>query len=167
MDNYIDLDTAKQDLSDWIINFLDVPQEMLNNIAPCPFAKAALLGQKINFVAGSDNILNDMLVFHHKWDYQFDAVALVYSKDIDAQKFTDCVHEVNTSYYCISGLIALEDHPLIEENIAGINFNNGKYALILIQPASKLKKASEILKRKGYYKNWLQSDLYAVVEWRW
>lgn len=163
----IDIDIAKRKIADWIINFLDIPQETLNNIAPCPYAKNALLGQKINFVAGSDNIIDDMLVFHHSWDTNIDAVAIVYSKNIDVNRFVNSVDEVNQNYYIHSGLIALEDHPDIVEKIADIHFNNGDYAIILIQPAVKLRKASEILQRKDYYKNWTKQDLESVVSWRW
>jgi hypothetical protein len=162
----IDIDIAKNKISDWIINFLDVPQETLNNIAPCPYAKSALLGNKIKFVAGGENITDDMLYFHYNWDISYDGIVIVYPKDIDSELFVKSVAEVNSSYYAYSGLIALEDHPQIDETIANINFNNSEYALIIIQQASKLKKAMKILQSKGYYKNWTVEDLNNVVNWR-
>jgi hypothetical protein len=162
----VDIDIAKNKISDWIINFLDVPQETLNNIAPCPYAKHALLGNKIKFVAGGENIIDDMLYFHYRWDHNYDGVVIVYPKNIDVERFVNSVAEVNTGYYPYSGLLALEDHPQIDETIAGINFNNGDYALIIVQPAVKLQKAMKILQTKGYYKNWSQEDLDNVVNWR-
>jgi len=163
----VDIDIAKNKISDWIINFLDVPQETLNNIAPCPYAKNALLGNKIKFVAGGQNIIDDMLYFHYRWDQNYDGVVIVYPKEIDIDCFVNSVAEVNQSYYQYSGLLALEDHPQIDETIAGINFNNGNYALIIIQPAAKLRKAMAILQSKGYYKNWSKENLDNVVNWRW
>ncbi|NDB59422.1 hypothetical protein EB001_13370 [bacterium] len=163
----VDIDIAKSKISDWIINFLDVPQETLNNIAPCPYAKNALLGNKIKFSAGGENIIDDMLQLHYHWDMSYDGVVIVYSKDIEVERFVNSVAEVNSSYYPYSGLLALEDHPQIDETIAGIKFNNGDYALVIVQPAVKLHKAMKILQTKGYYKNWTQQDLDNVVNWRW
>jgi len=167
MNNYIDLNTAKQDLSDWIINFLDVPQEMLNNIAPCPFAKAALVNGKIRFVVGSDSVVQDMLMLNAQWDSEYEGVVLIYPNDINAENFSDSVEYVNMMFYRHSGLLALEDHPQIPEAIAGLQFNNHKYAIVIVQRAEKLRKASEMLVKRGYYKNWTQHDLDSVVEWRW
>jgi hypothetical protein len=167
MTNYIDLDTAKQDLSDWIVNFLDIPQSVLNNIAPCPFAKTAMLNNKIKFIIGSESIIQDMLMIKAQWNNEYEGVVLIYPKDIDPDKFVSSVDYVNTQYFQHSGLLALEDHPQIQENIAGLHFNNHKYAIVIIQQAEKLRKASEILSVRGYYKNWTQNDLDAVVGWRW
>ena len=167
MNNYIDLETAKQDLTDWIINFLDVPQATLNNIAPCPFAKTALVSGKIRFVMGSDSVVQDMLQLNAKWDSEYEGVVLIYPSDINAANFSDSVEYVNNLFYRHSGLLALEDHPLIPETIAGLNFNNQKYAVVIVQRAEKLSKASEMLHKRGYYKNWTAQDLDAVVKWRW
>jgi hypothetical protein len=167
MVNYIDLDAAKQDLSDWIINFLDVPQKNLNDIAPCPFAKAALLNNKIRFVLGSESVVQDMLMLNANWDNKYEGVVLIYPSDINVEKFAQSVDYVNEYYYQHSGLLALEDHPQVKENIAGLHFNNHKYAIVIIQQAEKLRKASQMLSIRGYYKNWTKSDLDAVVGWRW
>jgi hypothetical protein len=167
MTNYIDLEIAKQDLSDWIVNFLDVPQSILNNIAPCPFAKAALLNNKIKFIVGSDSVIQDMLLLNAQWDSEYEGVVLIYPKDIDAEKFVNSVEYINENYYQHSGLLALEDHPQILETIAGLRFNNHKYAIVIIQYAEKLRKASEMLRKRGYYKNWSSNDLDNVVNWRW
>jgi hypothetical protein len=167
MNNYIDLETAKQDLTDWIINFLDVPQAILNNVAPCPFAKTALVSGKIRFVMGSDSVVQDMLALNVKWDSEYEGVVLIYPSDINAENFSNSVEYVNNLFYRHSGLLALEDHPQIPEIIAGLNFNNNKYAIVIVQRAEKLHKASKMLQKRGYYKNWQPQDIDAVVSWRW
>ena len=63
----IDLEKAKSDLTDWVINFLDVPQKVLNDIAPCPFAKTAIVNNKIKFLLGTDSIVQDMLNLSGDW----------------------------------------------------------------------------------------------------
>ena len=163
----IDIEEAKSFLTDWVVNFLDVPQKVLNDIAPCPFAKAAVIKGKINFVLGSDSIVQDMLAQSANWDEKYEGVVLIYPHDINPEKFVDSVNYVNEMYYQNNGLIALEDHPQINETICNINFNNKKYAVVIIQRAEKLKNATESLHKLGYYKNWSQYDLNSVVNWRW
>ena len=163
----IDLEVAKSDLTDWVINFLDVPQKVLNDIAPCPFAKTAVIKNKINFVLGTESIVQDMLNLNASWDENYEGVVLIYPPDVNSEKFVDSVNYVNEMYYQNSGLIALEDHPQINETICNINFNNKKYAIVIIQKSEKLRNASEILNKRGYYRNWTQYDLNTVVNWRW
>ena len=163
----INLEIAKSELTDWVINFLDVPQKVLNDIAPCPFAKAAVIKNKINFILGSDSIIQDMLNLNANWNENYEGVVLIYPPNINPEKFVDSVNYVNGMYYQNNGLIALEDHPQINETICNINFNNKKYAIEIIQKSEKLRNASEILDKRGYYRNWTNNDLNNVVNWRW
>jgi hypothetical protein len=64
------------------------------------------------------------------------------------------------------GLVALEDHPDDIEVVNGATMNQGTWALVLIQESSKLKAASDMLKKQGYYDNWTQEQLDDVVNWR-
>jgi len=163
----INLEEAKSFLTDWVLKFLDVPQRVLNDIAPCPYAKHAIINGKVNFVLGSDNVIQDMLIISANWEEQYEGIVLIYSPDKNVNEFIDSVNYVNEMYYQNCGLIALEDHPQIQENICNINFNNKKYAIIIVQKAEKLRNASEILNKRGYYKNWSTQDLDNVVNWRW
>jgi hypothetical protein len=63
-------------------------------------------------------------------------------------------------------IVALEDHPLNEEIINGTKMNFGLCSLVLVQRLSKINKASNILKEKGYYENWSKENLDDVVTWR-
>ena len=63
-------------------------------------------------------------------------------------------------------VVALEDHPNDPEILNGVSMNFGKAILILVQRLSKLNKASDILKKKGYYDNWPKDNYDDVVSWR-
>ena len=52
----IDLQEAKSYLTDWVINFLDIPQRVLNDIAPCPYAKSAIVNGKVDFEIGRAHV---------------------------------------------------------------------------------------------------------------
>ena len=55
---------------------------------------------------------------------------------------------------------------LNEEIINGAKMNFCLCSLVLVQRLSKLNNASNILKEKGYYKNWSKENLADVVNWR-
>lgn len=62
------------------------------------------------------------------------------------------------------GYIALEDHPDHVEQVDDLVFNQGEYALVLVQEADKLVKARKILKKQNYYKNWPEEYYEDVVD---
>ena len=63
-------------------------------------------------------------------------------------------------------IVSLEDHPNDVEIVNGVQMNFGLCGIVLIQRLSKLNKASKILRKQGYYKNWSKQNLEDVVEWR-
>jgi len=148
-----------EQIKKWIEEFVSVHNESLNQ-TPCPYARAA----QVKYIK-TDNI------------------------DLELKKILDCglLHEVICIYTATENytpyelhhyvmewntiamkkdLVALEDHPLSEEIINGVQMNFGHCILILVQRLSKLTAASNTLKKKGYYDNWTQEDLDEVVTWR-
>ena len=82
---------------------------------------------------------------------------------ISATELEACVDE---TYKLLEdrGYVALEDHPDHVESVKDLVFNQGDYALILIQEADKLDKARKILAKQDYYKNWPQEYYEDVVD---
>lgn len=154
----------EQYLKSWITESLSKPEPLLNNLPSCPFAKTALIDNKIRFVI-SNNYLEDIDSLFANWDSSFDVVVLVCQNDIDPEKFISDMQSVNSRYVPL-GFGCLEDHIAVPETLGNIVFNNGKYNLILCQPLEKLNNASEYLQSKGYYKNWSRDYFDAVVSWR-
>lgn len=161
----IDIKTAEKEIRVWIYDYLSVPRVQLNNLSACPYAKPAIDQNKIRFLEGVE-VIGDLANLSKSWDDDLDGVVLVYDRGTNAQEFITNVLVGNKSHLQPNGLVALEDHPDIPENIAGLTFNQGTYALIIVQKLDKLNKASESLRAKGYYTNWTQSDLDDVVSWR-
>ena len=50
------------------------------------------------------------------------------------------------------------------EQVDDLVFNQGEYALVLVQEADKLVKARKILKKQNYYKNWPEEYYEDVVD---
>lgn len=151
-------------LRSWITDVLSKPEPLLNNLPSCPFAKAALIDNKVKFIT-SNNYLEDIEILFDKWDHSYDVVVLVCQNNIDPEKFSLDMQEINKKYVPL-GFGCLEDHVAVPETLGDIVFNNGKYNLVLCQPLDKLNKASQYLQTKGYYKNWSKDYFDSVVSWR-
>ena len=63
-------------------------------------------------------------------------------------------------------MIALADHPQSPEVVNGVKFNQGKYALVLVQSHTKLHSHATILADKGYYDGWDEEYLQDVFAHR-
>lgn len=163
----IDLQEAKNDIGRWVDGFLSLPSMHLNGLSPCPYARSAMERNLVDFRSGTWDVRYDIMMVGADWDDTNDAVILIYPCTIDKVWFQDAVEYGNHHILHRRGLIALEDHPLIPETIAGLCFNQGTYALVIIQRADKLREASDILKAKGYYTNWSEDQIQDVVGWRW
>ena len=44
----MDKNQAKQDITAWINDFVSKPNALLNNFPPCPYARKAMLEQKVD-----------------------------------------------------------------------------------------------------------------------
>lgn len=151
-------------LKKWILDYLDQPQSLLNNLPICPFAKNALLNEKILFMKSIDYVTDIEFLFSN-WDKKYEVVVVVIPYTVIATDLIQAMKDLN-SKWLTSGYCCLEDHLDIPEDFHGIKFNNGKYNIIICQETNKLNEASEYLKEKGYYKNWSKKMYEDVVSWR-
>ena len=157
----------KKDIEHWINNWVAVHNEQLGTI-PCPFAKQAMLRDKIAWrVADSLEQLEIILYALMEEGMPTEVVAI----GIDPQKITpeelsSITKKANDAWLMPGGLVALEDHPNDIEVVNGATMNQGTWALVLLQESSKLKAASDILRKQGYYDRWTQEQLDDVVNWR-
>lgn len=150
-------------LKDWILDFLSTPQKLLNDFPPCPYARKALIDNKIKFYK-SQNYNIDVPLLLENWDESYDVLICVVD-DVDPDIFVRDIKEINMLYQK-KGFVCLEDHKNIPEKFYDLNFNNGKYNIIVCQKSEKLNDAVKILESKGYYKNWPAKLYNDVVAWR-
>jgi hypothetical protein len=151
-------------LKEWILNFLSTPQKLLNGFPPCPYAKKALIDNKVMFFKSVDYV-KDIEHLFNNWDDQYDVAVCVVPDDTDTVEFVDAVNKLNERYVD-KGFGCLEDHKEIAENFHDLQFNNGRYNIILCQRLDKINDAAEKLLSKGYYKNWSKEMYDEVVTWR-
>ena len=157
----------KKDMESWINDWVSVHNEQLGTI-PCPFAKQAMLRDKIAWlVTNSSEQLE--IILHALTEEGIPSEVLAIGIDprkITPEELSLITKKTNYAWLIPSGLVALEDHPDDVEIVGGATMNQGTWALVLIQESSKLKAASNMLKKQGYYDRWTQEQLDDVVNWR-
>ena len=151
-------------LKNWINDFLSKPQDLLNGFPPCPYARKALVDNKVLFFK-SENYVADIEQLFDNWDDSYEVAVCVVSDSVDKYEFINNVEQINERYIS-KGFGCLEDHKAIPENFYHLTFNNGQYNIILCQRLDKINDASDKLMSKGYYKNWSKEMYDEVVAWR-
>ena len=153
----------KNKLNQWLIDFVEQPNSLLNDWPPCPYARQARLSNKIHIVFDSPLEIDkyiDCLAGH-------DVVVLCF----DHTKFSATQVELFTkhinSILIWKDLVVLEDHPDSLELVNGVKMNFGECGLMVLQKLSKLNSAADQLRAKDYYQNWTQENLDDVVNWRY
>lgn len=158
------LTTESDYLKKWIVDFLDKPQDLLNNFPVCPYAKPALEKNKILFFTSYDFSTDIVKIFQH-WQESYDVVVCILKQKVSADEITREVKNLNNRFLS-KGFCCLEDHIDIPENLKDLCFNNGRYNIILCQKTTLLNNASKTLMNKGYYQNWTDDMYQNVVAWR-
>jgi len=150
-------------LTQWLTDFVEQPNPLLNNWAPCPYARQARLANQIHVVFDSPLAIANYI---HCLD-KHDAVILCF----DHVKFSSSQVELFTkhinSVLLHKDYVVLEDHPDCEESINSLKMNFGECGLMVLQRASKLNAAAAQLQSKGYYNTWSNQNLDDVVNWRY
>ena len=153
-----------EEIKQWVEEFVSVKNEKLDKI-PCPFAKQAILQDTIKYVS-TQRIGDSLLELIDNWSDRYEVVVLYTETELySASEVSDIVKRFN-KLAMPRDIVALEDHPDDPEILNGVEMNFGKAILILVQRLSKLNKASDILKKRGYYDDWPEENYNDVVAWR-
>ena len=163
----MDKNQAKQDITAWINDFVSKPNALLNNFPPCPYARKAMLEQKVDI-----RIPQDVSVSYAIADTlqtgidDLDVGMLIFDPTYyTADMFSSVVEKANETID--KNFVLLDDHPDNKEDINGVMMNNGKYAIVFVQKTDKLQQGHEYLeKHTDYYDVWSQENLDDVVTWR-
>lgn len=162
----MDQQKIKQQLDQWMIEFVEANNSQLNNWAPCPYARAARLGNMIHTVFATVPELVQVIRESIDTLATKDVVVVCFDHhDISPEHLQEFVQGMNKMLMPLDYVI-LEDHPDAPEYVNGVKMNFGHCGLFVIQKLSKLNTASDKLKTQGYYDAWGQQALDEVVTWR-
>lgn len=159
------LEEGKSYILKWIEDFVTQPNKDLNNFPPCPYAKQAVIDNKLQFEVAELDIDLHLIKKSLMWDDNID-VCCIFTPKHSAEELSRLVEDINKRYLMVYDFVALEDHPDDREEINGVCMNNGKYPIVLLQRLSKIQMFSGFLKKKGYYDVWTKENLDDVVNWR-
>lgn len=158
----MDVVQARIDVTNWITGFVEKPNPLLNGWAPCPYARAARMQNKIRIDIGIAPWLDlRQLSWHGMAD--LDVIVKIYDPtEWSFDRFRSEWQSAQTEFLTGKDLLCLEDHPDEVETMNGVVMNQGTWALLLIQQQSKLEEAARQLANKGYYDGWPEPYLESV-----
>jgi hypothetical protein len=162
----MDIDQVRQDIEQWIVEFLEIPHPALGGFPPCPYARSARLKKSYEIYIGADPYYD----LKNRARYGMgnkEVVIYVYDpKEWNHDMFASSIEAANTEFLLPADILALEDHPDDVENVNGVIMNQGKYAMILVQSLSDLNTKAKLVARKGFYDTWSEEYLQALFQHR-
>ena len=160
------LSEVQQDIAHWIENFLEVSNPALGGRSPCPFARSARLKNSYQVRLGTD-AYSDMMDISREGLGDLEVVIYAYPRDFyTADQFADIVDKTNQGFLLPVDLIALDDHPDNLELVNDVCFNQGTYALALVQSLSDLNSRAKIMAQQGFYDTWPEQYLQDLFKHR-
>jgi hypothetical protein len=162
----MDIDQVRQDIEQWIVEFLEIPHPALGGFPPCPYARSARLKKSYEIYIGADPYYD----LKNRARYGMgnkEVVIYVYDPmEWNHDMFASSIKAANTEFLLPADILALEDHPDDVENVNGVIMNQGKYAMILVQSLSDLNTKAKLVARKGFYDTWSEEYLQALFQHR-
>ena len=162
----LNLETVKQDIEQWIVNFVEVPHPALGNWPPCPYARKARMEGTYEVRIGT-NPISDLLDIWRTGLGDREVIAIAYDPYTwDRKTFAGALDFANREFLLDKDILVLEDHPADPEIVNGVCMNQGTYALALVQCLSDLDAKASIMARKGFYDAWPEDYLTMLFQHR-
>lgn len=160
----MDFVQARIDVMNWITGFVEKSNSDLNGWPPCPFARRARLNNEFDLRQGLTTPYADLQQVGLE---PYTVIAYVYDpKLISATEFNQQVYKLNQNFLVQRDILALADHPDDHEEVNGVCMNQGTWAIVFVQPLSKLNSFAQQLVPKGYYHNWPEDYLEGLFKFR-
>jgi hypothetical protein len=162
----MNLETVKQDIENWIVNFVEVPHPALGGFPPCPYARSARLKRSYQVFLGTDPYYD---LKHRARHGIGNSEVMIYAYDPNEwshELFASSLDQANREFLLSADLLALEDHPHDVEIVNGVCMNQGTYALALVQSVSDLNTKAQLMASKGFYHTWPEQYLQALFQHR-
>lgn len=162
----LNLETVKQDIESWIVDFVEVPHPALGGWAPCPYARKARLDRDFDVRLGLAPIHDLIRISNHGLDSKSVVIIAYDPKEISYEELSYAVVLCNKEFLLPNNLLALEDHPSDPEIVNGIAMNQGTYALALVQNLTDLNQKAKLVARNGFYDAWPEEYLTQLFQHR-
>lgn len=153
------------EIKKWI-EYIQIPQSNLDNFPVCPYAKSAIVNDKIQILP-LDNLLTvtdiiDSVDVERYW------VTVIYFKNYEyytEKELSNLTKNLNERFNGKDKII-LDNDPRDPFHINGVKTTFDGCYLFLVQSLSDLNQKSDLLKNTKYYEFWDRKGLDDVVNWR-
>jgi len=159
----------ENDLRSWSREVLEVPNEHLKGMPPCPYAKEAWKKDKVFVIETDDIISTTCNTTSFFYDYEKDLLVVASFNMPDIDEFNGFVDELNRKE---ETLHCMGFHPDYDAEDADLDFLTDNdwessidksYCMIFIQDLEQVVRASDKLKRLGYYEVYPESEYQELV----
>lgn len=162
----LNIDQVKNDIEQWIQNFVEVPHPALGGFPPCPYARSSRLKNSYAVFLGADPYY-DLKNRGRQGMGNLEVVIYVYDpKEWNHDMLAGSIELVNKEVLLPRDMLALEDHPDDVEIVNGVSMNQGTYALALVQSLGDLNTKAQQMASKGFYDVWPEDYLTALFQHR-
>jgi hypothetical protein len=154
------LATVSEDIINWSKKFVEKISD-INDMPVCPYARGCRIKKtfKVEEVSSKEDLLNLTVQWCNKIKKTKYQIVVIGCTDlsISAEQLDSSVEAFNYAYMPKDIYLMASHHDQSGE----VDFlydndfeTDNEFSMILIQRLAELEKASQNLKKKGYYKNW-------------
>lgn len=165
----LDTEIARQEIHNWVNNYLDRPSDFYGGNKPCPFAKPAIEQGEVKIVVGNVSMIRDVV---STWDDEY-RVVIICVPESESDPVEDYCDGQNDFFReCESDLILIPflpseddpDDPELDPEDWGA-LTDEAYTPVFVQRVHEVNKYSRILESRGYYEQ-VSPEFWAWVQKR-
>ena len=153
-----------EDILDWSKNYIEQPSEALGNVPVCPYAKKARETKALKILEVTDHEkLIDSIVEGTELIKNPDTdIVIVGCSDIEitVEELNATIHAYNV-VFVPQDIYLMASHPYDDDEDEPVEFletddwePDNDFLMVLIQNYDKLERASDMMRKKGYYDKW-------------
>lgn len=158
----------RERLLQWMETFVEQPNPKLGDWPPCPFARQARMGNKIEIRFSEAGLLAyDVYKSLCVLEEGREVIVICFDHTTAGPTFVQELVQALNRELMKQNYVILEDHPDLPEYVNNVCMNFGECGLLVVQKLDKLNSASDQLREKGYYHSWNQEAIDEVVSWRY
>jgi len=163
-----------EEILQWSETALEKPSPQFNNLPPCPYAKKALMDEKVAILFKYDDSYQVLYSCVSQFDDNFDLAIIVdVHNDKSAYDFHEYLESLNEAIsngmfidkdVWVMGFHPDDDVSETAQETAIEAITDTEYSMIFVQRLTVLQEAADKLDKKGYYDSYdsecIASDIY-------
>ena len=152
------------EITQWTSDVLEKPSPFFNNLPACPYAKQALMDEKVAIIFKYEKHFQTLYSTISQFEDVFDLAIIVdLNNDKDPHNFHTYLDDINTAIsegmFIDKDIWVMGFHPDdepsdFEEEVDFEPVTDTEYAMIFVQRLSKLQVAADKLNKRGYYNSY-------------